>query len=662
MSNIVVIAIEKVQKYIFQKIDQSHTDEKTLKNIILASGYVATDILEEIENKFELEKDIPMGEGNKILWISGKVVFCSDLLKEELRNRLIELYQKIYTDYEGNIFLNYAVFPTNKMDEMAILKKADQLLKTNETKAQVIKDNSELLFRFKELETKIRNKEFENIESKDDIFLTNMDDLVILDEKCETESSDGKIAIVKADVNNLGKIMKEISNYEEYLQLSRLLGDKISLNNFKEKVANNEKLKNKIVPFYIAGDDIFYAIRIDAMFDSIRILHEMVEEINQIIKENSNGEDIVELSVAVGVVFVNNHQPIRYYRQLVEEELSEAKKNMKTEKAFNSVVGICIASNFLYIYKENLGFGENDGFYRFYKEIRDLQKMMNEGVFTRTALHNFLIYLETEKDEKKQMLHALYFLKPNLQTGEISNIKENAELYFKYYWLSHLLEKKREKQGQSERYFETEKIRKILIPKLKLALLFLKEQYSVSVEDWNYQYIISSKEISKKDQERRMRSIMFHKPINYILEIVGEDSIEKMFFKKEPLNGKNIMLYKSAGFDSSIFFRAKRLMEMKKSKQVITIFSKYNSSKNSEIQETNVHRLSFNEAKFIEKFNKISGTEWLDHLILLHQYNQQRIIFKTAEKIKKSKTKENNQKNKFGNGKNRNQNNCKKKH
>ena len=646
MINIVVIAIEKVQKYIFQKIDQSQTDEKTLKNIILSSSYVATDILEEIENKFELEKDIPMGEGNKILWISGKVVFCSNLSKKELQNRLKELYQKIYTDYEGNIFLNYAVFPMNKMDKIAILKKADQLLKANETKAQVIKDNSELLFRFKELETEMGNKEFENIESKDDIFLTNMDDLVVLDEKHETDSSDGKIAIVKADINNLGKIMKEISNYEEYLQLSRLLADKISLNNFKEKVANNEILKNKIVPFYIAGDDIFYAIRIDAMFDSIRILHEMIEEINQIIKQN--GENIVELSVAVGVVFVNNHQPIRYYRQLVEKELSEAKKKMKTEKAFNSVVGICIANNLFYIYKENLGFGENDGFYRFYKEIRDLQKMMNEGVFTRTALHNFLIYLETEKDEKKQMLYALYFLKPNFRTGEISNIKENAELYFKYYWLSHLLEKKKEKQDQNERYFAPEKINEILIPKLKLTLLFLKEQYSVPAEEWNYQYIISSKKISKKDQEKRIRSIMFHKPINYILKIAEEDSIEEIFFKKEngknKENDKNIVLYKSAGFDSSIFFRAKRLMEMKKSKQVITIFSKYNSSKNSEIQETNVHRLSFNEAKFIEKFNKISGTEWLDHLILLHQYNQQRIIFKTVEKIKKSKTKENNQK------------------
>ena len=71
-------------------------------------------------------------------------------------------------------------------------------------------------------------------------------------------------------------------------------------------------------------------------------------------------------------------------------------------------------------------------------------------------------------------------------------------------------------------------------------------------------------------------------------------------------------------------------MEIKKSKQVITIFSKYNSSKNSEIQETNVHRLSFNEAKFIEKFNKISGIEWLDHLILLHQYNRGHYEFQNS--------------------------------
>jgi len=49
---------------------------------------------------------------------------------------------------------------------------------------------------------------------------------------------------------------------------------------------------------------------------------------------------------------------------------------------------------------------------------------------------------------------------------------------------------------------DKKKINEILIPKLKLTLLFLKEQYSVPAEEWNYQYIISSKKISKKDQEK----------------------------------------------------------------------------------------------------------------------------------------------------------------
>ena len=102
--------------------------------------------------------------------------------------------------------------------------------------------------------------------------------------------------------------MKGISDYEEYSHLSKLLSDKISLNTFKEMV-------EKIVPFYVAGDDIFYAIRIDALFKSIKVLHNMMEEINQEIKEikkKHNGNNKIELSIAVGVAFVNNHQPIRY--------------------------------------------------------------------------------------------------------------------------------------------------------------------------------------------------------------------------------------------------------------------------------------------------------------------------------------------------------------
>ena len=81
-----------------------------------------------------------------------------------------------------------------------------------------------------------------------------------------------------------------------------------------------------------------------------------------------------------------------------------------------------------------------------------------------------------------------------------------------------------------------ERIDDILIPKLKLILLLLKEQYCDKYEDFeaekfSYKYIIPLDKTAVTDQKRRMRSVMFHKPINYILKVVGKNNIENMFFK-----------------------------------------------------------------------------------------------------------------------------------
>ena len=673
METAIAIAVEKVQRYIFQVIDKNQADEKTLRNIISASNDVAKSILKEIEIEFNLN-DQQSGDRNKILWISGKAVFLSAQPEVEIKIKLKRLYQKIYADYQGNIFLNYVAFsiPDDKKDNMEILRKAERLLKESATKSQVIKDNSEVIFSFKELDNKNQNQLFEN-KKEENVFLTNMDDLVVLDENHETDSSDGKIAIVKADINNLGRIMKEINyDYDKYLQVSKLLSEKISIYNFREMVIKGKKfekdtidqkgekaevgemLKMTILPFYVAGDDIFYAVRINALFESIKVLHNMIKEINQELNKIQGKYGEIELSIAIGVVFVNNHQPIRYYSQMVEKELSVAKKNMKEKKSLNSVVGISMAGNLFYIYKEGLGHGENDGFFRFCTEIGELKEMMEKKIFTRTSLHNLLINLETEKDKDRQMLYALYYLKPNLRIGDIGNTEENKELYFKYYLLSNLVEAKGDEKNKNERYFVPERIDDILIPKLKLILLLLKEQYCDKYEDFeaekfSYKYIIPLDKTAVTDQKRRMRSVMFHKPINYILKVVGKNNIENMFFKKHT-QGK--VLYKSANFDTSIFFRAKKLIESDKKEQVKIMFSRYNSiinskkgneieegqEKNLSVQEKeNVHRLAFDDVDFAKRIEKVSGTEWLDRLILLYQYNQQRILLKTSEKKEKEK-------------------------
>ena len=369
----------------------------------------------------------------------------------------------------------------------------------------------------------------------------------------------------------------------------------------------------------------------------------MIKDINQELKEIQGESGKIELSIAIGAVFVNNHQPIRYYSQLVEKELSVAKKNMKEQKSLNSVVGISMAGNLFYIYKEGLGHGENDGFFRFCNEVGELKEMMEEKIFTRTSLHNLLMNLETEKDKDKQMLYALYYLKPNLRTGDIGNTQENKELYFKYYLLCHLVEEKRDGKNGDERYFVPEKINDILIPKLKLILLFLKEQYSDKFGKAEIKkYIVLSNEADAADQKRRIRSVMFHKPINHILKVIEKNNIESMFFKKD-IKGK--VFYKNANFDISMFFRAKKMIESGKKEQVKVMFSRYsltiNSQEGSETgkdnqEKENVHRLSFDDIDFAERIEKISNTKWLDRLILLYQYNQQRILLKTSEKERKA--------------------------
>lgn len=651
MGTAIAIAVEKVQRYIFQVIDKNQADEKMLRNIISASDNVAKNILKEIETEFNLN-DQQSGDKDKILWISGKVVFRSEQPEEEIKIKLKRLYQKIYADYQGDIFLNYVAFSITdyKKDNMEILRQAERLLKESTTKSQVIKDNSEVLFSFKELDSKYPNQLFEDKNDKNEknVFLTNMDDLVVSDINHETDSSDGKIAIVKADINNLGRIMKEINdNYDTYLQVSKLLYKKISMYNLSKMVINSkqpeEELEKTILPFYVAGDDIFYAVRINALFESIKVLHNMIKDINQELKEIQGESGKIELSIAIGAVFVNNHQPIRYYSQLVEKELSVAKKNMKEQKSLNSVVGISMAGNLFYIYKEGLGHGENDGFFRFCNEVGELKEMMEEKIFTRTSLHNLLMNLETEKDKDKQMLYALYYLKPNLRTGDIGNTQENKELYFKYYLLCHLVEEKRDGKNGDERYFVPEKINDILIPKLKLILLFLKEQYSDKFGKAEIKkYIVLSNEADAADQKRRIRSVMFHKPINHILKVIEKNNIESMFFKKD-IKGK--VFYKNANFDISMFFRAKKMIESGKKEQVKVMFSRYsltiNSQEGSETgkdnqEKENVHRLSFDDIDFAERIEKISNTKWLDRLILLYQYNQQRILLKTSEKERKA--------------------------
>ncbi|MBP1998485.1 hypothetical protein J2Z72_001385 [Peptostreptococcus canis] len=88
------------------------------------------------------------------------------------------------------------------------------------------------------------------------------------------------------------------------------MADKISIECFKISIDHYKKsdLKGKILPLYIEGDDVFYAVQIDALLPSIDLLNWMINEINKDIEKSIKCN--IKLGIAVGMVFTNNHQPI----------------------------------------------------------------------------------------------------------------------------------------------------------------------------------------------------------------------------------------------------------------------------------------------------------------------------------------------------------------
>ncbi|MBC2576273.1 Cas10/Cmr2 second palm domain-containing protein [Peptostreptococcus canis] len=633
MKNVVAISVEKIQKYIYKYIDQNQKDDKTLKNIISASNNISKNILKKIQEEFNVREE------SKFLWISGKVIFSCDLPEERIREKLSTLYRETFMNYHGNIFLNYSVFPENDLTNMAIIKKSNIEFKSNSNKTKIIEENKELLFNFQEFKTNTEVLE-EDYTDNFQVFLKSMDDLIDIEDK---DSTDGKIAIVKADINELGNTMQELDSYDKFKEISKILENYISVEYFAKCVSEyNKDIERKMLPFYIAGDDIFYAVNIDYLFDSIRILKKVIVQINSEIqkvfnkKENNTTDNEKKgVSIAVGVTFVNNHQPIRYYRQIVEKELSNAKDMMRLDEEKLSLVGLSISGCKLNCYKDERAKKKSDGFNRFCAEIKELNSMIRENVFTSTSLHNLLVNLENEKNPRKQLLYILYFCIPNL--SEEAEFDENA--YFKNYILSQVVEDSR---GKKEKFFDVNKVENILIPKLKVIILFLKEN--------NNKITIKGKDDGNKKKrekkyitsDKKAHSILLNKPINFLLREIKSNGIEKLFIKKIK-NSQNKTLYKTANFEPSIFFRAKKLIDDGKKDQVVALFRNYTKNVigiSNENDEINPHRIVFDEKdmeNFERKFLELEDTNWLDRLIILFEYNRQRIIYKTYKKRLKYK-------------------------
>ena len=631
MSFIVGISVEKIQKYIYQTLDDNRSeiqkDEQTLKEVIKASNIVSSTISKDIEKLFDINK--------KILWISGKYIFEVEYIEDKIKEKLKNLFKDIYLKYSGTLLINYVYFEKINLNNKEIIDKVNVDLKSNDTKRRIIVENNDILFSFQEKTNIINcninsdNNSNNNLIDYTCVYIKNMDELVSNDK----EGTNGKIAVVKADINNMGEIFSNISDYDTYMKLSLILEKKITVNYLGRLIS------------YIAGDDIFFAVKIESVLDSILILRNLIDDINDEINKkinslsNDKSSKLTKLVISVGVEFTNNHQPIRYYREIVERELHNAKKftKEKNSKEIKAILGTSIAGNLFYSY-DRKGIREDDCFSKFKTEILELIQLKNENIYTNTFLHNFLYALENidisnknnEDNIKKFVNTFLYFLCPDIRNVESKIIPK--ELYLKNYFMKMFMKNKKENEDENQIVYDKSNFKNV-ISKLKLILLLTDEKYISNIRLSQFRYIVFEKNDETRDF---LNSNMFIKPLKYICN--SGDSIEKCFILNTTDKGFNT--FKKVPFHLSMLFKAKNLIEIGKKEKVKTLFANYSElietkekedEKDNNIQKEEHfinYRLKFNKDKFNREFDNINGTEWLDRIILFYKYDQQRILYR----------------------------------
>ena len=688
---IVAIKVEKIQKYIYktldEKISEYQNDEGSLGSIIETSNRINNDFELIITEKFNInEKDF-------ILNISGKYIFKVNAPENKIREILNNLFKEIYLRYKGNIFFNYTYF-NNIDNEIDIIRKANVEWSKAETKNEIIKGHAGILFSFpqkqdfKEKASRENKKEYET-EDKKEIFINNMDNLKPTKKiKDDPDSTRGKIAIVKADINNLGSIFNKIENYDEYKKISRILKTKVSKETFKELIEIKFKsLEKKILPFYMAGDDIFYAVRIESVLNSINLLNDMVLNINKEISKYTRKS----ISISVGVTFIDNHQPIRYYSEEVEKELSIAKELTKKKNNNKDSVslGVSISGVMFYKYIGQAGKGEEDGFKKFQTEIRELIYLQKEKIYTNSFIHKLVEILENETDIEKQIQLLLYYAKPKSQLEKDSEINLFSNYLFQQL-LKTEIKIRKDGKNESKKYLYPKMINKVLIPKLKLIMLLTNENYSKTEKklDIKKEYILENK------MKNRLKSRLKTRPLYYIYNKYNnlrDDNLKKEVFFQfvknlgtwQELKDSGFKIepklymdaeagYKKVNFNPSFLFRAKELLERKNKEGFYRLFKNYTTNtleheenrikeleKNEPNFQVSIFNMNFDYNKFEELVDEIDIEDLkilMDDLILFYQYSNIKLPV-NADKKTNNKNNRKNYKKKGNYGKTKNRNN-----
>ena len=395
---LVQLQLESIQTYLFSYLSISK-NLKTLAEAKHKSDLIAklTDI-EKNESMFS-KKLFPGGvkfllENNKekiLLNISGKCILkLSNSEKKELESNI----QKNYIEFlKESIEISYFSEKIENDNIENAYEKLNEKVKSQFKQKEIY----ELIGNFNFYQTSNNKKESQTTRELLSKYCHSKNSKAILESKVNLEenteskvnaednkesSNYNQIAIIKADMNGMGKFFKEL----ESAKLSKKSDELEKIIKKIEELEPNNNDENKYFPLYINGDDIF-------IISAVSRVKQVLEKINNMMEE-VRGKISDEITIGIGVLTTDYRSTFRYYFNRVENLMNTAKedKNIDSVNINGEVLTLEEAISFLEEIENYVG-EEND----------------NKLLLSKTKLHNVIEVLESTENRFK-LYDAIYIL------------------------------------------------------------------------------------------------------------------------------------------------------------------------------------------------------------------------------------------------------------
>ena len=645
---IVAVTVDKIQTFLTQAVhshvQEKQTEDATLKEIRDASYQISNGFFEEIQKIF------PETNNEFLLACSGIYIFKCIIPESEIEQRLNDLFIRYYLDSQGQKQIRWTCFPASRNDNITSIQKAKERLKQSDTWNQIIEKNKELLFQFHEIKGEQKTC-WDKEEKALPLFAGDINGLYQRKEE-EEKKNRFHIAVLKADLNGMGEMFKKIQDYKRYRTISEILNEEISLDGLHHAAEKHTPKGKKgwLFPFYIAGDDIFFAVAIEHLICGIDVCREIMQRINQRM-ETCDCE--LRIGISIGVEITINRQPVRYYMDMVETQLQNA-KSKKVPKALEPFYMMKISMG-------NLVFFDVD--YGKFKVRKQGLKSKEEKEKLETQMQNVPIWSYFHKDLKllnhirkgegksSELLGNPNFFYTLLQDITEESVQSNPVRYMNHV-LYHLFPKYGEDGNRELReweqilnyhlilplYQKKDNERKLVLNQetkqwfegyLRLMVLFSDVRFQIRNEDEQ-----SLKRNEYKNEKDDIERFLFSKPRNYLYEtcLMGtSQELTRLFavpvYKRRLKKGGYLKLV----IEKSLLFRLRNVdkIPLKKAAEMIKLFNpltkdavdKFNGARLEEGKAPN--RLYFDTRKFCKTAAKTKAwtPDFIDSLILFYQYN-----------------------------------------